>query len=261
MAAAALAWWEESLPSWVISDKYKHSSAFCKLDFKPFCCSREETVLTLKAMQALWSAIKSSLCRFALREPVKNKQQGDSWMEWATQELSAGSYCLSVTDITGSVVFRSCHHSSQCEVSILRSIEVGLLSFPWTNVYIPKWHCRCSDWHICRWIQVKWELNCTMHSELSFVFKKDMSRLGFVRAGGAVCEGRFFLYYVSCTWVLQFPLMANSCQNYTRDKILICKAGHIRWTKFSREVNEFPSHLMETNMDWAHFFFFSPQVS
>lgn len=32
-----------------------------------------------------------------------------------------------------------------------------------------------------------------MHDELFFVFKNDMSRLGFVRAGGAVCEGRFFL--------------------------------------------------------------------
>lgn len=34
------------------SDKYKHSSAFCKLDFKPYCCSEEEKVLTLKHMQS-----------------------------------------------------------------------------------------------------------------------------------------------------------------------------------------------------------------
>lgn len=50
--------------------------------------------------------------------------------------------------------------------------------------------------------------------------------------------------------------MANSCQNYTRDKILICQAGHIKWTKFSPEVNEFPSHLMETNLDLAHYFLY-----
>lgn len=63
MTVMTLAWWEESLPNWVTSDKYKHGSAFCKLDFKPYCCSREETALTLKTLQSLISyKISAPLC-------------------------------------------------------------------------------------------------------------------------------------------------------------------------------------------------------
>lgn len=41
--------------------------------------------------------------------------------------------------------------------------------------------------------------------------------------------------------MLQFPLKTNSYQNFTREKIFVCKTRNMEWTKFSPEVNEFPS--------------------
>lgn len=44
--------------------------------------------------------------------------------------------------------------------------------------------------------------------------------------------------------MLQFPLQTNLCQNFTRDKILLCKTRNTKWTKFSPEVNKFPCHSL-----------------
>lgn len=44
--------------------------------------------------------------------------------------------------------------------------------------------------------------------------------------------------------MLQSPLKTNLCQNFTRDKILVCKTRNMKWTKSSPEVNEFPSHSL-----------------
>lgn len=44
--------------------------------------------------------------------------------------------------------------------------------------------------------------------------------------------------------MLQFPLQTNSCKNFTRAKIFVCKTSNIKLTKFSPDVNEFPSHCL-----------------
>jgi len=105
--------------------------------------------------------------------------------------------------------------------------------------------------------ELKCSQNLTVQCMVSFLvaFNKDMSRLGFVHAGGAVCEGRFSLYEVSCTSVLWFSPKPNSRQNCTRDKILVCKTWNIKWTKFSPEVSEFPSCSMGNEPGFSPFCF------
>lgn len=44
--------------------------------------------------------------------------------------------------------------------------------------------------------------------------------------------------------MLQFLLKRNSCPDFTGDKILVCKTGNMKWTKFGPEVKAFPSHSL-----------------